>query len=80
MIGEKCSQGIPEECKDLHQRVKDGLVKKPMIVDVERTARALHEDMTKHWLARELTMLQNLIDRTNEKGWRREYPFLIYVG
>ncbi|CAL0332636.1 unnamed protein product [Lupinus luteus] len=66
-----------EECKDLHQRVKDGLVKRPMIVDIEQTARALHEDMTKHWLARELTMLQNLIDRANEKGWRRElYEYL----
>ncbi|KAE9586134.1 putative chromatin remodeling SWIB-Plus-3 family [Lupinus albus] len=37
-----------EECKDLHQRVKDGLIKKPMVVDIEQTARALHEDMTKH--------------------------------
>ncbi|TKY44994.1 125 kDa kinesin-related protein [Spatholobus suberectus] len=61
-----------EECEDLHQRVKDGLVKRPMIVDMEQTARILHEDMTTHWLARELTLLQNLIDRANEKGWRRE--------
>ncbi|XP_020239582.1 uncharacterized protein At5g08430 [Cajanus cajan] len=61
-----------EECKDLCQRVKDGLVKRPMIVDMEQTARVLHEDMTKHWLARELTLLQNLIERANEKGWRRE--------
>jgi len=28
------------------------------------------------WIATELTRLQNLIDRANEKGWRREYPFL----
>ncbi|KAL2334432.1 hypothetical protein Fmac_015645 [Flemingia macrophylla] len=61
-----------EECEDLCQRVKDGLVKKPVIVDMEQTARVLHEDMTKHWLARELTLLQNLIDRANEKGWRRD--------
>ena len=31
------------------------------------------------WLARELVQLQNLIDRANEKGWRREYPFLIFI-
>ncbi|ESW24469.1 hypothetical protein PHAVU_004G133700 [Phaseolus vulgaris] len=61
-----------EECEDLRQRVKDGLVKRPMTVDMEHTARVLHEDVTKHWLARELTLLQNLIDRANEKGWRRE--------
>ena len=24
-------------------------------------------------------MLQNQIDRANEKGWRREYPFLILL-
>lgn len=29
------------------------------------------------WLARELALLQNQIDRANEKGWRREYPFKI---
>ncbi|XP_014516985.1 uncharacterized protein At5g08430 [Vigna radiata var. radiata] len=61
-----------EECEDLHRRVRDGLVKRPMTVDMEHRARVLHEDMTKHWLARELTLLQNLIDRANEKGWRRE--------
>ncbi|CAJ1952407.1 unnamed protein product [Sphenostylis stenocarpa] len=82
---------VSEECEDLHQRVKDGLVKRPMTVDMEHTARLLHEDMTKHsdgvisealplftlmllsadafvvWLARELALLQNLIDRANEK-------------
>lgn len=31
------------------------------------------------WLSRELALLQNLIDRANEKGWRREYPFLILI-
>jgi hypothetical protein len=29
------------------------------------------------WLAREIPLLQNLIDRANEKGWRREYPFYV---
>ncbi|XP_028756496.1 uncharacterized protein At5g08430-like isoform X2 [Neltuma alba] len=61
-----------EECDDLCQRVKGGLLKRPMIVDFEQKARILHEDMTKHWLARELVMLKNLIERANEKGWRRE--------
>ncbi|KAM0056024.1 hypothetical protein Hdeb2414_s0006g00213061 [Helianthus debilis subsp. tardiflorus] len=28
------------------------------------------------WLPIELAHLQNLIDRANEKGWRKEYPFL----
>ncbi|CAL5184985.1 unnamed protein product [Lathyrus oleraceus] len=60
------------ECEDLHKRVNDGLLKRPMIVDLEEKVRVLHEDITKHWLANELALLQNLIDRANEKGWRRE--------
>ncbi|KAK2397526.1 SWIB/MDM2, Plus-3 and GYF domain-containing protein [Trifolium repens] len=60
------------ECEDLQRRVKDGLLKRPMIVDLEEKARVLHEDMTKHWLAKEIALLENLIDRANEKGWRRE--------
>ncbi|XP_028079922.1 uncharacterized protein At5g08430-like isoform X9 [Camellia sinensis] len=61
-----------EECEDLSQKVKDGLLKKPTI------ARSLHEDITKHWIARELNLLRNLIDRANEKGWRREICINFY--
>ncbi|KAI7755570.1 hypothetical protein M8C21_014111 [Ambrosia artemisiifolia] len=58
-----------EEVEDLCQRVKDGLLKRPTVVEFEQKARILHEDITKHWLPRELAHLQNLIDRANEKGW-----------
>ncbi|KAF7124830.1 hypothetical protein RHSIM_Rhsim12G0008900 [Rhododendron simsii] len=64
-----------EECNDLKQKVKGGLLRKPTIVEVEQKARNLHKDITKHWIGRELALLQNRIDRANEKGWRREYPF-----
>ncbi|WVY94667.1 hypothetical protein V8G54_033755 [Vigna mungo] len=47
-------------------------------LDLEQKARSLHEDIIKHWIPRKLVLLQNLIDRANEKGWRREYPFMIY--
>ncbi|XP_028079924.1 uncharacterized protein At5g08430-like isoform X11 [Camellia sinensis] len=50
-----------EECEDLSQKVKDGLLKKPTI-----------------WIARELNLLRNLIDRANEKGWRREICINFY--
>ncbi|KAL7613705.1 hypothetical protein Lser_V15G05981 [Lactuca serriola] len=66
-----------EECDDLCQKVKDGLLKRPTVVEVEKKAQLLHEDIIKHWLPRELSYLQNLIDRANEKGWRRElYEYL----
>lgn len=29
------------------------------------------------WIAREVDLLQNRIDQANEKGWRRQYPFII---
>ncbi|KAI8552539.1 hypothetical protein RHMOL_Rhmol06G0274800 [Rhododendron molle] len=70
-----------EECEDLRQKVKDGLLRKLTIVELEHKAKSLHEDITNHWINRELAVLQNLIDRANEKGWRREYPFVIcYVA
>uniref|UniRef100_A0A1J3E9B6 Zinc finger CCCH domain-containing protein 44 n=1 Tax=Noccaea caerulescens TaxID=107243 RepID=A0A1J3E9B6_NOCCA len=61
-----------EECEDLHQRIKNGSLKKPTIVEMEIKARSLHEDQTKHWLGREIVLLQRLISRANEKGLRRE--------
>ncbi|KAM7474530.1 hypothetical protein LguiB_021773 [Lonicera macranthoides] len=66
---------IEEECESLRERVKSGLLKKLTVDELEQKARSLHEDITKHWIAKELALLQILIDRANEKGWRREYPF-----
>ncbi|VFQ88902.1 unnamed protein product [Cuscuta campestris] len=63
-----------EECGELLKKVKAGLIKKPILVELQEKARILHEDITKHWLPRELKRLQNLINIANEKGWRREYP------
>ncbi|CAI9769275.1 unnamed protein product [Fraxinus pennsylvanica] len=61
-----------EECEDLRKRVMDGEIARPTVVEFEQKARVLHKDITKHWISRELALLQNLIDRANEKGWRRE--------
>ncbi|KAF7132496.1 hypothetical protein RHSIM_Rhsim09G0000400 [Rhododendron simsii] len=69
-----------EECEDLRQRVKSGSLKRPTVVEFQQKAQILHEDITKHWLVRELNLLQNLIDRANEKGWRKEYPSIISKG
>ncbi|AES70866.2 zinc finger CCCH domain protein [Medicago truncatula] len=68
-----------EECQDLYQRMTNGLPQKPTILELEKKARTLHEDITKHWISREIELLRNRIDRANEKGWRREYPFMIYL-
>uniref|UniRef100_A0A5B7CAA4 Uncharacterized protein n=1 Tax=Davidia involucrata TaxID=16924 RepID=A0A5B7CAA4_DAVIN len=66
-----------EECEDLRQKVKGGLLKRPTVVELEQKARSLHEFITKHWIVKELALLQNLIDRANEKGWRSElYEYL----
>ncbi|RZB81176.1 hypothetical protein D0Y65_030781 [Glycine soja] len=61
-----------EECQDLYQRMRNGLLKQPTVLELEQKARTLHEDIMKHWIPRKLVLLQNLIDQANEKGWRRQ--------
>ncbi|KAH0940186.1 hypothetical protein HID58_007647 [Brassica napus] len=52
-----------EECEELHQRMKNGSVKRLTVVDMEEKVRTLHEDVTKHWIARELDTLSQYLDR-----------------
>ncbi|XP_057530425.1 zinc finger CCCH domain-containing protein 19-like isoform X2 [Amaranthus tricolor] len=61
-----------EECDHLHQKMKDRLHKKLTIVELEHKARILREDIIKHSIEKESTVLKNLIDKANEKGWRRQ--------
>ncbi|KAL4318323.1 hypothetical protein GQ457_18G008400 [Hibiscus cannabinus] len=59
-----------EECVDLQQRMKDGLLRKPAVVELELKAKSLHEDITKNWIQRELVRLQGKIDFAHDKGRR----------
>ncbi|PRQ20198.1 putative chromatin regulator PHD family [Rosa chinensis] len=68
-----------EECEDLRQHMAEGLLKKPTVVALQEKARVLHEDITKHWIQKELVRLQNRVDYTNEKGLRREYPSIVFM-
>ncbi|WOG88261.1 hypothetical protein DCAR_0207496 [Daucus carota subsp. sativus] len=68
---------INEDCEGLRQLIKSGLLKQPTIAEVKEKVRDLHEERMKHWIARELKLLQNRIDQANEKGWRKEYPCLM---
>ncbi|XP_047945726.1 uncharacterized protein At5g08430-like isoform X3 [Salvia hispanica] len=61
-----------EECEDLKRKVLAGQLERPTVGDLQQKANILHEDLTKHWIVKELALLKNLIDRANEKGWRRE--------
>ncbi|PIN18759.1 hypothetical protein CDL12_08564 [Handroanthus impetiginosus] len=61
-----------EEIEDVRDRIKAGLLKRPTVNELESKAKILHVDITKHWIAKEISLLQKLIDRANEKGWRRE--------
>ncbi|CAN8264503.1 unnamed protein product [Cochlearia groenlandica] len=69
-----------EEIEDLKQKVMSGLLRQPTVVEMEQKAKALHDDITKHWIARQLILLQKRINRANEKGWRKEYPFEIRLS
>ncbi|KAL8114850.1 hypothetical protein AgCh_021625 [Apium graveolens] len=61
-----------EDCEGFKQCIKGGLVKQPTIAELKDKAIDLHEERMKHWIARELKLLQNRIDQANEKGWRKE--------
>ncbi|KAK1382752.1 CPRF interacting protein [Heracleum sosnowskyi] len=73
-----------EECMDLSQRIIEGYAYRPTVMELQRKAQMLHKVIIKQWLARELSLmqnliLQNLIDPNNdnewcatEKGWRKE--------
>ncbi|KAL6143179.1 hypothetical protein ACLB2K_053874 [Fragaria x ananassa] len=62
-----------EECEDLRQDVANcRLLRKPTVFELEHKARELHEDVTKHWIRKELVRLQNCVDWANEKGRRAE--------
>ncbi|CAN0877396.1 Uncharacterized protein At5g08430 [Linum grandiflorum] len=61
-----------EECEDLRQQVKDGLIQRPVFANFQEKATSLHEVITRDWIARELLLLKRLSDQANEKGWRRE--------
>ncbi|KAK4417181.1 hypothetical protein Salat_2543700 [Sesamum alatum] len=64
-----------EEIEDVRERIKAGLLKRLTVNELELKAQTLHADITKHWIAKEISLLHKLIDHANEKGWRREYPF-----
>ncbi|KAJ9159068.1 hypothetical protein P3X46_024599 [Hevea brasiliensis] len=68
-----------EECEDLQQRVSEGRLERPTVVEFKEKAKSLHDVITKHWILKEITLLQNLIDHANEKGWRREYPLILLL-
>ncbi|XP_057809204.1 uncharacterized protein At5g08430-like [Salvia miltiorrhiza] len=61
-----------EECEDLRRKVLAGQLERPTVEDLQQKANNLHVDLTKHWITKELALLQNRIDKANEKGWRRE--------
>ncbi|CAI9101518.1 OLC1v1038858C2 [Oldenlandia corymbosa var. corymbosa] len=67
-IGSLSDADIEEaECADLRQKVKDGLIPKPTVVELQEKARSLHEDVTKNWITRELKLLDSRINQANDK-------------
>ncbi|PKA61655.1 Zinc finger CCCH domain-containing protein 44 [Apostasia shenzhenica] len=61
-----------EECKDLRQLAELGLFKRPYIVELRKKIRDVHVDIVKHSVRKELLKLDKLIERANEKGWRKD--------
>ncbi|CAI9108867.1 OLC1v1008567C1 [Oldenlandia corymbosa var. corymbosa] len=63
-------------CKDLRQKVEDGLIEMPAIEELERKAEVLSEDIVDDLIARDMKRLQQDSDTANEKGLRQKYPFI----
>ncbi|KAG5380809.1 hypothetical protein IGI04_028651 [Brassica rapa subsp. trilocularis] len=51
-----------EEIENLKHKVTSGLLRQPTVVEMEQKAKALHEDITKHWIGRQLIILQKRIN------------------
>ncbi|KAJ8504077.1 hypothetical protein OPV22_004963 [Ensete ventricosum] len=64
-----------DECEYLRHLANEGLFRRPTVVELEKKIKSVHADIMNHWIDKEIVKLQKLIDRANEKGWRREYPF-----
>uniref|UniRef100_A0A803L4W9 Uncharacterized protein n=1 Tax=Chenopodium quinoa TaxID=63459 RepID=A0A803L4W9_CHEQI len=69
-----------EDCEGLRQKVDNGLIPRPTVVELEKKAKEIHEDITKYWISRELSILKNRIDLANEKGRRQEYPLEVIIS
>ncbi|KAK2365242.1 zinc finger CCCH domain-containing protein [Trifolium repens] len=66
-----------QECEDLQQKVNTGLIPKLTVGDLQEKATTLHEDITKHWIAKRIAYLQIQIERANLRGRNKEYPYII---
>ncbi|XP_045795017.1 zinc finger CCCH domain-containing protein 19-like [Trifolium pratense] len=61
-----------QECEDLWQKVNTGLIPKLTVGDLQEKATTLHEDITKHWIAKRIAYLQIQIERANLRGRIKE--------
>ncbi|PIA50919.1 hypothetical protein AQUCO_01100020v1 [Aquilegia coerulea] len=64
---------LEEEIEELHERIKNGLLKRLTIVELEQKARRLHEDLTEHYFDRK-ELLQTSSER---QRLLREIPKVI---
>ncbi|OMO57227.1 Zinc finger, PHD-type [Corchorus olitorius] len=61
-----------EECVDLRERIRDGVMRKPTVGELQEKADSLHEDITKHWIRREQNRLQKVVEYANRTLDERE--------
>ncbi|KAL3620794.1 hypothetical protein CASFOL_035706 [Castilleja foliolosa] len=67
-------EGITEEeVEDLRKKVLAGEIERPTVEYLQQKVNDVHKDMTNLAIHKELKLLQNLIERANEKGWRHVY-------
>ncbi|KAH6789706.1 hypothetical protein C2S51_004712 [Perilla frutescens var. frutescens] len=65
-----------EEVEDIQDRIKAGSLNRLTVNELQQKAQVLHADITKNWIAKEISLLQKRAEHANEKGWQREYPLI----
>ncbi|CAA0824771.1 Unknown protein [Striga hermonthica] len=66
-----------EECEELRNKTLAGEIERPTVEYLQQKVNAIHKDVTNYCIRKELRLLHNRIQLANEKGRRREYPFMI---
>ncbi|KAK4273586.1 hypothetical protein QN277_021960 [Acacia crassicarpa] len=66
-----------QECETLRQKVEENLLSKITVKELQAKATSLHEDITKHRIAKRLVYLEKRIEYANDKGRLREKDVLL---
>ncbi|KAK4430663.1 Zinc finger CCCH domain-containing protein 44 [Sesamum alatum] len=69
-----------EECRQLHQSIRCGLLKQFTLGELQKKAMALQSVKLNDWLEAEILRLNYLRDQSSDRGRNDEYPFFSFIA